>query len=197
MLAVKHSAKGFYRIDLQRLKNLDSESQEIIRHINATWADIEYLNYLFHKNFGRLSDDPEIDHTFSALVVFGDSFYVHLSTIDKLMDKLGQKHRLIKRLTTLNNKFLKKRIQIIRNNILVHKEKPDFKTPFGEGASTDPAHLIERQIWVRDKDGSKKTYVLKPLKDIYLMSRLLENVERLLLAENNKRTDPKSTSATQ
>lgn len=182
MLSIKHNAKLFYRIDIQKLQNIDKESKEIIARVNSTWSDIEYLNYLFHKNFGRLSDDPEIGMTFSALLVFSDSFYVHMSTLYLLLKQLGEKHKNVKRLLSLNQKFFT-RIQIIRNNILIHKEKPDYKKQLGSMSATDPSHLIEHKVVVIEKDGSQKIYTLKPLLDIYKMSRLLENAGNLLLSE--------------
>lgn len=185
MLAIKHSAKLFYRIDIQKLQGIDKESKEVIGRINSTWSDIEYLNYFFHKNFGRLSDDPEISMTFSALLVFSDSFYVHMSTLYLLLKQLGEKHKNVKRLLSMNKAFFT-RIQVIRNNILIHKEKPDFKNPRGSMSATDPSHLIEHRVLVIEKDGSQKVYTLKPLLDIYKMSRLLENAGNLLLSEQER-----------
>ena len=106
MLSIKHDAKLFYRVDTQKVVGLDKESKNILDHINSTWADIEYLNYLFHKNFGRLGDDLEIAMTFSALIVFSDSFYVHMSTLYLLLKQMGEKHQNIKKLLSLNEKFL-------------------------------------------------------------------------------------------
>ena len=126
MLSIKHDAKLFYRVDTQKVVGLDKESKNILDHINSTWADIEYLNYLFHKNFGRLGDDLEIAMTFSALIVFSDSFYVHMSTLYLLLKQMGEKHQNIKKLLSLNEKFFE-RIQIIRNCISIHKEKPFYK----------------------------------------------------------------------
>ena len=185
MLSVKHNARLFYRIDLQKLRDIDKESKEVIGRINSTWSDIEYLNYLFHKNFGRLNDDPEISMTFLSLLVFSDSFYVHMSTVYLLLKQLGEKHKNVKRLLTLNKKFFT-RIQIIRNNILIHKEKPDYKNPLGSMSATDPAHLIEHRVLVIEKDGAQRIYTLKPLLDIYKMSRLLENAGNLLLSDSSQ-----------
>lgn len=182
MLSIKHNARLFYRIDIQRLQNIDKSSKEIINRVNSTWSDIEYLNYLFHKNFGRLRDDPEIGMTFSALIIFSESFYVHMSTLYLLLKQLGEKHENINRLLSLNKKFFT-RIQIIRNNILIHKEKPDYKKPLSSMSATDPSHLIEHKVVVTEKNGIQKTYILKPLLDIYNMSRLLENAGNLLLSE--------------
>lgn len=186
MLSIKHSSKSFFRIDIQKLNNLSKDSKEIIGFINVTWSDIERLNYLFHKNMGQLVDDPEMEQTFSALIVFGDSFYTHLSTIYLLMKQLGDNHAGIKKLLSLNEKFLEKRIQVIRNCILIHKEKSFYKKPLGSMSSTDPSHFIEHKVMVISPDGQRQVYTLKPLKDVYLMSRLLINLESLLIGENTR-----------
>ena len=181
MLPINHNASGFYRIDIQKLNHLDSDTKKILGYINNSWADVEYLNYLCHKILGSLIDDMEMSHTFSALLVMSDSFYIHLSTIDKLLDLLSAKDEYVKLLVSRNRKFLKNRIQVIRNNILVHKEKPDFRHRLGELSSTDPEYGITQKMLVLEPDGTEKTIILKPLKDIFMMHSLLTNVERLLL----------------
>ncbi len=186
MLPTKHNASGFYRIDIQKLSHLDSETKKILGYINNSWADIEYLNYLCHKTLGSLIDDLEAHHTFSALLVMSDGFYIHLSTIDKLLDLLSAKDEYVKLLVSSNRKFLKNRIQVIRNNILVHKEKPDFRHRLSELSSTDPEHGITQKILVLESDGTEKTITLKPLKDIFIMHSLLKNVEELLLKQKSE-----------
>lgn len=186
MLSIKHSSKSFFRIDIQELNNLSKESKEIIGFINLTWSDIERLNYLFHKNMGQLVDDPEMEQTFSALIVLGDCFYTHLSTIYLLMKQLGDNHAGIKKLLSLNEKFLEKHIQVIRNCVLIHKEKSFYKKHLGSMSSTDPSHFIQHKVLVISPDGKEQVYTLRPLKDVYRMSRLLINLESLLIGENTR-----------
>lgn len=182
MLPINHSARGFYRIDIQALKGLDKETLEIVKHINSTWSDIEYLHFLFHKVFGSLSDDREVGHTFSALVVYSETFYVHLSILSKLLEQLSKKNDLVERLYK-GNKHILKRIDEIRNTIIVHKEKPNFKRVHGSISATDPEHLIEHRIATTDHKGKAKNIVLKPIRDINLLYKIIQNVEHLLLSE--------------
>jgi len=85
----------------------------------------------------------------------------------------------------MNKKFFE-RIQTIRNCILIHKEKDTFyKNPRNFMSSTDPAHLIEQKMYVIE-NGSKKIYTLKPLKDVDMMYKLVQNFEHLLQCESNK-----------
>jgi len=188
MLSIKHNPKLFYRIDLKSISNLDQETKEVIQHINSSWSDIEYSNYLFHKNFGQLSDanEKEIGMFFTSLLIFSNSFYTHLSTVYLLMKKLNSKYpKSTKRLLIMNKKFFE-RIQTIRNCILIHKEKDSFyKNPKNSMSSTDPKHLIEQKMYVIE-NGSKKIYTLKPLKDVDMMFRLVQNFEHLLQSENSK-----------
>jgi len=179
MLPINHSAKGFYRINIQALKGLDKETVDIVKHINSTWSDIEYLHFLFHKIFGSLSDDREIGHTFSALVVYSETFYIHLSILSKLLEQLSKKNTSVKKLYS-GNKHILKRIDEIRNTIIVHSEKPNFKRVHGSISTTDPEHLIEHRIATTDHKGKTKNFILKPLRDVNLLHKIVQNVGSIL-----------------
>jgi hypothetical protein len=182
-LSIKHDPKLFYRIDVFQLKNLDKETREIVSSINSSWSDIEYLNYLFHKNFGNFDNDPEFDMTFSALLVMSDGFYVNLSTIYKLIEKLSKKYITVKQLFASHKQFFKK-IQNIRNNIIIHKEKSGYKKPLAHLSHTDPSHVVENIIIAIDQQGNQNTYSAKPLEDIDLMYSLLIDLSDILKTEN-------------
>lgn len=182
MLPINHSARGFYRIDIQALRGLDEETIDIVKHINSTWSDIEYLHFLFHKIFGSLSDDREMEHTFSALVVYSENFYVHLSIISKLFAQLSKKSDLIQKLHS-GNEHIFKRIDEIRNTVIVHCEKPNFKQIRGSISATDPKHLIEHRIATTDHKGKSKNFILKPIQDINLVYKIIQNADRLLQTE--------------
>jgi hypothetical protein len=187
MLSVKNSQKLFYRIDLSLLNKLDDETKETINHINTAWADIEYLNYLFHKNFSDLTDeDEDTSILFEALIAMSNFFYIHLSTIYLLMKKNSKKYSSINKLLLLNKKYLENRVQIIRNCILVHKEKNFYRKALFSVKSTDASHLIEHEMIVCDNEDNKTKHTLKPLKDINTMFKLLNNFEDLLRIENEK-----------
>ena len=187
MLGIKNNQKSFYRIDSISLNKIDNETIENINYINSVWFDIECLNYLFHKNFSNLADKNEnTSILFDSLIVMSNSFYVYLSTIYLLMKKISKKYNSINKLLLLNKIYFEDRIQIIRNCILIHKEKDFYKKPLFSLKSTDASHLIENEIIVCDNKGNKTKYILKPLKDVDLMFQLLNNFEDLLKAENKR-----------
>jgi len=180
MLPIHHDPKLFFRIRLENRAFHAAEAREIIDQINASWTDIEYLNYLLHKNFSALHGDAEADLTFSSLIVFSDSFYFYLSTIVVLLKQLAKSDPRIRKLVSANRKFLDKRIQIIRNNVLVHKEKTDFIRPQTTISCTDPDHLVERSIYFTNSSGKMESKTLRPLEDIEHMHTLLQNLEQIL-----------------
>lgn len=179
MLPINHNASLFYRINIQELKGLDSETIELVKHLNSVWSDIEYLHFLFHKVFGGLIDDREMTHTFSALLVYSESFYIHLSIISKLFEKLSKKSHLIEKLYT-GNKRIFRRIDEIRNTVIVHREKSNFKRVQGSISSTDPKHLIEHRIATIDHTGKTQNFILRPINDINLIYKIIQNADRLL-----------------
>lgn len=181
MLSINHSSSLFYRIDLQKLGILDKETKKLINHINLTWGDIEYLNYLFSRNFGKIADDPEKDILFSSLVIMSNSFYIYLGIIHSLLRKIIKIHKEISTCIFSFNKEYFDKIEIIRNHILIHKEKPNFKDIVVSMSATDSKNMIEYHVFViNGKTKEEEIYLFKPVEDIIFMHKILNEMEMKL-----------------
>lgn len=169
----------FTRIELQKLKDLDGEMRESFGHVNQTWADIEYLRYLFQTNFSRLADE-QTGMLFSALLTLGRDLYVHLGIIEKVLQKIEKLSPEVKAICGRRRAYLK-RVNHLRNHLLVHKEKPDFHRPLWSMSSTSPGHMIE-QVVLTTHEGKEKEEVLRPFEDVAEMEALLVEINSSLIS---------------
>lgn len=180
LLPLNHTRKLFFRIETKRL---NKDSAAIINHINNSWEDIEYLNYLFYianSRFSETENQDEMIMIFNALCVFGKNFYIHLEIIRKLVCKLI-KELSDKELRELyeKNKEDWEKIRIIRNNVIIHKEGNDYIIPTGfRSQSTDPSGIsIELQYLTKR---GEKTIKMIPIDDACKAKEFLEKLKNIL-----------------
>jgi hypothetical protein len=185
MLTVNRCHKNFFRIEIPREIKLPGEIRDIITDINSSWEDIEHLNYIFHETFSKLVDDEKMtSYLMGVLFTLTKSFYVHMSVISKSLDRMekmdiGTPSQLIKG----NNERFLKHITIVRNNIIIHKEKNNFLRPTASLTATDPEVWYEYRMTSVDHKGNHVTHTLKPLKQASLLKKMLKNLETLLIQE--------------
>jgi len=180
LLPIYHTRKLFFRIETKRL---NKDSSAIINHINDSWEDIEYLNYLFNIAINRLSETENQDEMimiFDALCVFGKNFYIHLGIIRKLVCKLIKKSsdNELRELYEKNKEYWEK-IRIIRNNVIIHKEGNNYIIPTGfRSQATDPSGIsIEFQYLTK---GEKKTIKMIPIDDACKAKEFLKKLKNIL-----------------
>ena len=117
---------------------------------------------------------------FDALCVFVKDFYIHLGIIAKLVDQLTKKSsdKDIKDLYDKHVRYWKK-INIIRNNIIIHKEKNNFIIPRFKTQATDPSG-ISIELKYLSEEGIKETIEMIPIDDLCIAKKFLEKLKNIL-----------------
>lgn len=169
MFPFKHNKKLFYQFNLKKVKTADPAIYKFSRDISQSWQDIEYLVYILHFLFSRFNEEVyenEEEMIFNSLYTLSKSFYVHLDVIRNLLQKkIKPKVNLkLQCLINKNKKFWKK-IAVARNNLILHKEKPDFIRGPMEMYGTDLDDLFSWEIIHKNKEGKIERIELRPLKD--------------------------------
>lgn len=178
-LEIKHDSKLFFRIET---KGLNRNLIPIINHINNTWEDIEYLNYLFHIPFSKLcksKETTEMSMILIALCVLGKDFYIHLGIIEKLIKQLKKTSTSMefKKLCSEYATYWKK-IKKIRNLIIIHKDKKDFYRPKLTAQGTDPSG-ISMYLKYLTKEGKEEEIEMIPIDDLCICLEFLEKVNNI------------------
>ncbi len=188
MLPTNHSPKLFYNFDLKRIPQFDGDFYYDVFEINQTWHDIEYLNFLFHKSFGQMASETNNQEQimlFQSSKILSSYFYIHLEIIRKIFEvKLLRKisdPKFKSLFNTFGDKFWDS-IAIARNNILIHKEKPNYIKKQLTVEGTDPESFIVIEINYKDPSGKLQKIALRPLQDIAMAQKFLSEFQNLFNA---------------
>jgi hypothetical protein len=123
-----------FRFNFSNLRIRDRELTKVLSDINQTWSDIDSLNFVYISILNNLlndeSDFSNIGRLYGGLGVLAKNFYIYLDIIQKSLMILKKDHN-IDYISGANYKGKWRQISIIRNNIIVHKERSNFIRPSG------------------------------------------------------------------
>jgi len=181
--------------DLSKTDRTSSEWLEDLEEVNQIWINIIKLVNLWSYFNGTVFKNTELESAidlFDSSEVICKTFYVYFSILNKKLEEINKKLKQEKygskykekysnKFNDLLNDFCKiigKKIEIYRNTVVIHWEKPNFIKPSdisGTTISTDYGGL-DFQIYL--KDGKKCT--LRPLLDGKIMEEYLFRFKKIL-----------------
>lgn len=130
---LENRANPINLFSVARLKKEFENLKKDLLRINGEWKNVQKLNYLAHYLCQRYQDESDevAENIFNNLDVLVKDFSFHFSIIYKLIEKI-KKRITDKRIQGFFEKFKKEfeyKIQIFHNEVIKHKEKPNFRVP--------------------------------------------------------------------
>ncbi len=171
--------------NIVKVENLCDKYREIkekLLMLNGVWRDVQKLNNFCHCLLGKLTEEKDnFKYIVNGLEVITKDFYVYFSIVYKLLENISGKYpkdKNITRVFTNLKKKIGKKVQILRNNLIIHMEKPDFKHTHGSILNTSHGGLFMTLITEQDD------FDLVPLKDGKIIERCLYRFKEIF--ENKK-----------
>jgi len=184
ILPLYHNAKIIFNIHKLKPEFINIEKK--ILKLNGTWFDIQYLNSLSHfllSNFNYVEKSAYSNMATDYLILLCKNFYIYFSIIYKIIEKLNTSmdNLGVNNFFTRFNSEFKTKIQIVRNQIIIHKEKPDFRDTWGSGFDTDFGGLhLTLFTNKKDKHSGDGFFELKPFVDAKVMEDYLYEFKNII-----------------
>jgi len=184
LLPLYHNAKIIFNI--HKLKPEFSNVEKEILKLNGTWLDIQYLNSLSHfllSNFDYVEKSPFHSMATDYLILLCKIFYIYFSIIYKIIEKFNntKSNSEIKIFFKKFESEFEMKVQIIRNQVIIHKEKPDYRDTWGSGFDTDFGGLhLTLFTNKKDKHSRGGFFELKPLVDAKIMEDYLYELKGII-----------------
>jgi len=192
----------YFQFNLKPNKIISDKSiNKISSEITDVWLDIEYLLNIFELVYSKFIKQAEkkgvknASVTFNGLSVLGQTFYIYLDIIRKLIDRMvkdtQKKDSSIKNIyEECQEKELMNRIRKVRNLIIIHREKKWSYDKLISSIGTGPEAQIEFGGIYKDRNGTKKELKFRPIEDVYRVKKFLsdfqEKYNELKSVETNK-----------
>jgi len=173
-LDIRHTPINIFSVS--KLKNEFVELRDVLLTINGVWRDIQILNSFSCCIIGRLQNEENdiFEYLFSGLGVLTKNFYVHFSIIYKLLEKICKKNKFFVGFFNEFEKNIGKNIQILRNEVILHQEKPNFRKTYGSSFDTSCGGLY---INLYTNDGR---FELKPFIDSKIIEDELLKLKKII-----------------
>lgn len=163
---------------ISRLRDEFIYLKDPLLEINSTWLDVQTLNNFSNCIIGRLVDEKEdiFECLFSGLEVIIKDFYIHFSIVYKLLEKVckNSKNIILKNYFKEFDKKFGKNAQILRNEVIIHKEKNNFRKIHLSTFDTSCGGLFLKLIT------KKGNFELKPFIDAKIIEDQLLNFKKLI-----------------
>lgn len=161
---------------VSKLKNEFIELKNVLLTVNSVWRDVQVLNSFSRCIIDQLQDEKNdiFECLFSGLGVLTKDFYVHFSVIYKLLEKICKKNKIFDNFFNSFKKNIGENIQILRNEVILHQEKPNFRKTYGSSFDTSHGGLY---INLYTKNGD---FELKPFIDSKIIEDELLKLKKLI-----------------
>ena len=142
------------------------------------------LSHYLISEFNEVEKSAFGNEAVDFLIVLSKNFYVYFSIIYKILDvKICNKNKYPE-LKSFFDKFKQEfetKIQIIRNEVIIHKEKNNFRETIGSLFDTDFGGL-HLKLFTNKKDKKSKDdfFELKPLVDAKTLEDYLNEFKKIV-----------------
>jgi len=170
-------SKPFFEIS--NIKSSFINSQKDLAKINGTWLDILYFNSLSNyllSNFNNVENSYYKKDAVDYLVVLSKNFYIYFSIIYKLIEKIKKeaKNKDIDSFFVNFKLSLGKKIQIVRNEVIIHKEYKNYRDSIFSSFDTGNSGL---HLFLKTKNGD---FELSPFDDLEELNLCLDKLKKIV-----------------
>jgi hypothetical protein len=186
ILELKQNPKRIFNIF--ELKKKFKILEKNLLKINSEWYDIQYLNLLSHYILSNI-DEVEKNSFFGlniidSLKVIAKDFYIHFSVIYIMFEKINKdtdKDQNINKLFLQFQKEFKTNIQIVRNEVILHKEKPTYRDSYFTVFDTSGGGMaLSIYASGNNKDSKETEFKLKPFVDAKRIEEYLIKLKKIV-----------------
>lgn len=164
--------------NIQSFKSNYKNLEKYFLRINGEWMDIQKLNYILHYIIGQIITEGRLkSDVFRNLDVLLKDFYIHFSIIYKLLEKINKeiKNKEIQKIFTQFKKEFKYKIQILRNKVIIHQEKIDFRDTKVVLFYTSSDDIVFLKLFTK-----KGNFELRPFRDAKKIENYLFKLKEVL-----------------
>lgn len=164
--------------NILKLKNESKKLEKYCLKINGEWINVQKLNYILHYIIGQISGEESLrSDVFNNLDVLLNCFYIRFSIIYKLLEKITKeiKNEETQKLFTRFKKEFKYKIQILRNEVIIHQEKPNFRDTKIALFYTSPEDIVFLKLYTE-----RGIFELKPFRDAKIIEDYLFELKKIL-----------------
>ncbi|MFW6173901.1 MAG: hypothetical protein ACOC5T_09165 [Elusimicrobiota bacterium] len=184
-LSLRRPPKNIFEVS--NLRKEYKKLKEDVLTLNRIWRDVQKLNNFSHCLLGEIAemDDSLFECVWGGLEVVTKDFYVHFSIVYKMLEKICKDdysgRKKLNNFFTNFDKNIGKNVQILRNNLIIHTEKSDFKQPHGWVFDSSQGGL---SMVIMTKENEE--FNLNPLKDGKMIEENLFKLKEVIEVSKNK-----------